>query len=258
MSILSRKFIASLFDAPFVLAIVLLGSAAVLSGPVAGWMKLRLAKAPIHLRSPLEALDTSSLKPYKVVKRQILDPGVVEALGTGQYISWTLEDTSVKPGDPLRYAHLFITYYTGGGNPVPHTPDVCYLGAGYQPAEPHENLNMNVASLGPKASELPVRVCTFAKTAIFDHEELSVVYTFHCNGRFAASRNRVRLLLNDPGTRFVYFSKVEISFFRATRTRTVAGAKKLFARLLPALVEHHWPDFEAAQRGSIEKGEETS
>lgn len=246
-----RAFVRPVIGLPFVTAVVLLGIAVVLSGPVAGWMNLRLAKEPIQLRRPLDALDAHNLRPYRVVNRQILDAAIEEALGTSQYVSWTLEDTRVKPGDPLRFAHLFITYYTGGGSLVPHTPDVCYLGAGYQPAQPHENMELRVSSLDLIGRKLPVRVCTFAKTAIFDHQQMSVVYTFHCNGRFAATRTRVRILLNDPAARFAYFSKVEASFLGATRAETVEGAKKLFTRILPLLVEYHWPDIEETNRRAV-------
>jgi hypothetical protein len=204
-------------------------------------MKLRLAKEPIALRAPLGSLDAHDLGPYRVVKRQILEPGIEESLGTREYISWTLEDTRVATGQPLRFAHLFITYYTGGGSLVPHTPDVCYLGAGYQPAQAHENRELPIETLPDGESPLPIRVCTFSKTAIFDHKQNSVAYTFHANGRFASTRNRVRLLLSDLSARYAYFSKVEVSFLDATREQTVEGAQKLFARVIPLLLEHHWP-----------------
>ena len=43
-------------------------------------------------------------------------------------------------------------------------------------------------SLGANATPVPIRVCSFAKTAIFNRNVTSVVYTFYCNGRFAATR----------------------------------------------------------------------
>jgi hypothetical protein len=56
------------------------------------------------------------------------------------------------------------------------------------------------------------------------------------------------VLLNDLTNTYAYFSKVEVSFPRATREQCVAGARKLYNRLLPVLLEAHWPDFEASER----------
>jgi len=219
----------------------MLGSAAILAGPVSSWMDLRQGKASLPLKKPLGALDVESLFPYKIIERVALDSTVVEALGTNEYINWVLEDTSRPQTDPLRYAQLFVTYYSGGVNLVPHTPDECRLGAGYQPAQPHENVDIDV----PMA--IPVRLCTFLKTAVFQHEEVSVVYTFHCNGKFVATRNGVRMLINDLSNRYAYFSKVEVSFPRATRMQNLQGAATLFETLLPVLVKDHFPNFEAAE-----------
>ncbi|UCE59616.1 MAG: exosortase-associated EpsI family protein [Phycisphaerales bacterium] len=236
-----------LFTPPFVLAVVLLGASALLAGPFARSLKFKQAKLPIALRAPLSALRVDALSPYRVVDRTILTPEVVDALGTDRYVSWLLEDTSLSNDDPLRLVSLFVTYYSGGRDLVPHTPDVCYLGSGYEPAQGHENLTVEVASLKPTFASVPVRVCTFVQTAVFDRRKRTVVYTFHCNGRFTATRNGVRVSINNPRNTYAYFSKVEISFPKATRTESVEGAAKIFDRVLPVLMEDHWPDFEAAE-----------
>ena len=237
---LSKPF-AGLVTLPFGIAVGLLGTAAILAGPVASWMDFQQGKVSLPLKKPFGALDVEKLLPYRAIERQALESTVVEALGTDQYINWLLEDTSAPQTDPLRYAHLFVTYDTGGVNLVPHTPDECRLGAGYQAAQPHENIDIDVPI------KVPVRLCTFLKTAVFNREEVSVVYTFHCNGKFVATRNGVRLLINDLSNRYAYFSKVEVSFPRATRAQSIEGAAKLFERLLPVLMKDHFPDFEAAE-----------
>ncbi len=233
---------------PFVVAVVLLSAAAVLAGPVANWLQIKHRKQPLRLRSPLAALDADALAPYRVIRRHVLEPAIVEALGTNQYLDWTLEDRSVAADDPLRYVNLFITYDTGGYNLVPHTPDVCRRGAGYQPAQPHENVDLEVPALAETFRAVPSRVCTFAKTDIFSREKVSVVYTFHCNGKFVATRTGVRLLMNELANTYAYFSKVEVSFPKATRAQCVEGAAKLYNRVLPLLVKNHWPDFDAAEK----------
>lgn len=240
--------------APLVVAVVLLSTAAILAGPVASRMQFKLAKTELPLKRPLSALDASELSPYRVTERHVLESVVVSALGTDRYLLWQVEDISVPASDPLRHGLLFVTYYSGGRNLVPHTPDVCYLGAGYAPSRPHENIVVPMPSL--PGGELPMRVLSFARTAVFDRDEKSVVYTFHCNGRFVDSgafldpRTGVRVLINDPRNTYAYFSKVEVSFPRANREQTIEGARKLFGVVLPMLTRDHWPDFQAAEEAA--------
>ncbi len=244
---LPSKVDTAFITPPFVLAVVLLGASAGLAGPFARWMNFKQDKDALVLKAPLSSLNFEALAPYRVLDRVILAPEMVDALGTHQYIQWRLEDTSVAQDDPLRVATLFVTYYTGGRSLVPHTPDVCYLGSGYQPAQQHAFMETEVASLGPGGATVPIRVCSFVQTAVFNRREHTVIYTFNCNGRFVATRSGVRMLINDPTATHAYFSKVEISFPAATRARSFAGVAKLFDRVLPVLLKDHWPDFEAAE-----------
>lgn len=244
----SRTGLKRVGSGPFLVSATLLTIAAVLSGPVANWMQIKHNKQALPLKAPLSTLEERAIAPYRVVRRQILEPMVVDALGTDQYLSWVLEDTSVPEGNPVRNVHLFVTYYSGGPGLVPHTPDVCFIGSGYQPAQRHENREIDVSELGSRSWTVPVRICTFVRTQVFDSQEMSVVYTFNCNGRFVATRNGVRILINSPMNTYAYFSKVEVSFPRATRAESVEGARKLLSHVLPILTEHHWPDFEGAEQ----------
>jgi len=241
-----RTILAALITPHFGVAVALLAVSAVLAGPMARWMNLKHAKLSLPLRAPLHTLNDGLLGPYRVVQRQVLPPEVVDALDTDQYLSWVLEDEGLPRRHPLRNAIVFVTYYTGGRNLVPHTPDVCFLGSGYEPAQAHENLVATVPSMGA-AREIPIRVCTFVQTAVFKRGKHTVVYTFNCNGEFTATRSGVRLLINDPRKTYAYFSKVEVRFPAATREQSIQGADKLLNHLLPALVNDHWPDFETAE-----------
>lgn len=235
---------------PFITAVVLLVTAAILAGPVGSAMDLRQNKAPLPLRQPLSTLSADSIRPYTIEERLTLQPPVVEALGTTDYVYWRLHDTSLPDTDPLAHPRLFVTYYTGGRHIVPHTPDQCFLGAGYEPAMAHENRDLPLPSLTPAFKGIPIRVCTFLRTAIFNREEVTVVYTFGCNGGFAATRNEVRLMTNNPWARHAYFSKVEVHFPRVGREESVRGASKLFNKVLPVLMSNHWPDFAAAEEAA--------
>ncbi len=244
---------ARLITKPFLVAVIILGAAAVLAGPVGSWLQFRLEKLQLALIKPLAAMNVDAIYPYRLMDRQMLEPSVVEALGTTEYIHWTLEDTNVAKSDPLRRATLFVTYYTGGRDLVPHVPDECMLGAGYQPAQAHENTNLRLSALIPEHPTVPVRVCTFVRTAIHNRTKMTVVYSFAVNGTFAATRNNVRLLTADPRNTHAYFSKVEVSFPGATREQSVLGAQKLLDTVLPVLLRDHYPDFEKAEQATNEK-----
>ncbi|MBI1825103.1 MAG: hypothetical protein HYR83_01830 [Planctomycetes bacterium] len=233
--------------APFLIAVGALTLTEIVIGPVAGWTSLRTPKLALPLKAPLSTLNESVLLPFRVVERQTLEAAVVDALGTDQYIDWWLENSTASANNPLRYAHLFITYDSGGKNLVPHTPDECRLGAGYQFAREPENHEIPLSQLPGNQLKARVRLCTFLKTAVFNSQEDSVVYTFCANGQIVATRNDVRLVINDPKRKYAYFSKVELSFPRATREQTLSGATSVLNVLLPALVRDHWPDIDAAE-----------
>jgi hypothetical protein len=253
-----QGLLRSVFTPPFILAAAMLIGSALLAGPVASVLGYTRIKKRLELKAELHTLDESKLAPYVLYKgrtadgKQILPPEVIDALGTEQYLSWLLEDTSVPPNDPLRNVQLDVTYYSGGHDLVPHTPDHCRRGAGYNPIR-LDNIEIIVPGLGLDGDRLPVRACTFGKTEVFKRERVEVIYTFYCNGRFIATRDGVRLHLNDPSHRHAFFSKVEVSFLGANRDQSIRGAEKLLARVLPVLIEDHWPDFEAAERTGAER-----
>ena len=248
-----RSLVALLATPQFITAVVLLLAGAALASPLAKYLPFgalvegKRVKDPIELRAPLSSLDAAALAPYRVLDRVVFDATTTEALGTEQYLSWSLEDTSLEDGDPLKRVSLLVTYYTGGRSLVPHTPDVCYLGSGYKPAQSHENLTVEVATLGPEQAEVPIRVLTFVRTAVFSKQKITVLYTFSCNGQLMSRRNQVRVKVSNPGITYAYFSKVELSFPGASREQSVAGSVKLLERVLPLLVKQHWPDVEAAE-----------
>jgi hypothetical protein len=141
-----------------------------------------------------------------------------------------------------------VSYYTGGRDQTPHTPDQCIRASGYTPTI-KENLELEIPSLGRK---VPVRVLTFEKSAIMNHEKLSVAYLFVCNGELVCTRDDVRLGMNSLRHRHAYFAKVELMFGSehargklASREETIAGTAQFLDRLLPVLLRDHLPDWDA-------------
>ncbi|MCK4659834.1 MAG: exosortase-associated EpsI family protein [Phycisphaerae bacterium] len=243
---------------PFILVVVVLAVSAVGRVTLAKKLRWVTRKEPIFLRKPLSGMGRR-VGDYRFELANTLPAEMEDSLGTDQYLDWILIDTSVKDRqDPRRHVRLFVTYYTGGPNLVPHVPDVCYQAGGYKPKQSHETRTVEMPSLSEYGGEIPIRVCTFVKTAIYNQQEVTVVYTFHANGTFAATRTGVRNATHRILDKHAYFSKVEISFGgegcqpqTPGREESIVAAAKLLNAVLPVLLEEHWPDWEAAETSGL-------
>ena len=252
----SRSLARTLLHPSFVVCVVVLVAAGVFAGPVARHMRVVLRKDPVPLRKPLTELDKTALGEYEFDRPNIIDPTVLAPLGTQEYIDWQFIDTTVKGRrHPLRHVRCFVTYYTGKPNLVPHTPAVCYYGQGYRTVTA-EDLDMFIRSPDSTPLEVPMRAITFVKSDVFERATPTVVYTFHCNGRFVNRRTDVRARLANPFDKGAYFCKVEVTFgtpksypLTAAREEAVAAAEKFLNRLLPVLLRDHLPNWEALQGG---------
>ncbi|MBN1344558.1 MAG: hypothetical protein JXQ73_17845 [Phycisphaerae bacterium] len=250
---------AFLGDVHFLVCVIALGTCLV-GVQALIWSGFQLSKERVDLKAPLTSLNEKALAPYRVVASDRIPKEEVEALGTEEYIRWRLEDTSISNrNDPLRWPTLFVTYYSGTPDQVPHVPEECFLGGGLQQEGGGENTTIKVPGLRPKDDdEVPVRILTFRKTSLIGGDWVpAVVYLFSVNGEFKATRTDVRVTLSNPFERYGYFSKVEVSF---TRRQGGAGdievirkaAEKLLRKVLPVLVHDHlpnWPPEEAPAKG---------
>jgi hypothetical protein len=229
----------------FLACVVILGASAAGLEATVRILGLEFRKQPIPLRRPLDQLDPAKLLPrYQLAASHSLNPDVLDELGTDQYLNATLRDTSRGENDPLALARVFITYYTGDPDQVPHVPDVCYLGSGFE-RRSSDKLYLDVPELGPLGRHVPVRVLTFGKRSLAASQEIVVLYLFSANGSFESDRQRLRLLLGNPFERYAYFSKVEISFLGlAEPQQTIQAGLSVLRKLLPILVHDHWPDWQ--------------
>ncbi len=91
-----------------------------------------LEKEPLPLVKSFDLLDENGLANYKILsKDKIQNEEVIQSLGTRDYIQWQLEDTQADSTSPTRYCLLFISYYENADQ-IPHVPEECYTGGGYQ------------------------------------------------------------------------------------------------------------------------------
>jgi len=205
-------------------------------------------KEPLPLRHPLDRMDESALAPFRIVSRlRIEDPDIIKSLGTSDYVQWVLEDTKADKADPARSVLAFITYYDLPDR-VPHVPEECYLGGGFQCLATDQVM---LTSDGPEGSrKWLARYLVFGSNQagpLAGGGHVPVLYLFRVNGRYAAGRDEVRIALNrNLLGRHSYFSKVELVFNRNTgappdKAQAIRTGQRLLEVLLPVLEREHWP-----------------
>ena len=208
-----------------------------------------LKKEPLPLKKPLDLLDESKLAPYAVVSKvKIENEEIIKSLGTEDYIQWVLEDAEAASDSPVRRVLLFVTYYELPDK-VPHVPEECYTGSGYQRLAT-DNVEFLIGRPGFERN-IGGKYLVFGSTKsdfLQAGGRFPVVYLFRVNGEYAANRDEARIALNkNLFGKFSYFCKVELAFNQTvaapTKQEAVKASEKLLAVVLPLLEAEHWPDF---------------
>ena len=228
----------------FLICVVVL----VIAGAFSLFVRGPILSPPRPLKKSLEFLDENDLAPYTIVSRlKIENQDMLEALGTNDYIQWVLKDSEAA-NSPVKKFLLFITYYQRPDR-VPHVPEECYTGGGFQRLE-SDSVIFEVKKVGFER-KIRGKYLEFGLTkAILQErrEGFPVLYFFRVNEDYAGSRNQARIALNKnllfgkPS----YFCKVELVFNQAlvapSKEEAVKAGEKLLAMILPILEEEHWPD----------------
>ena len=222
---------------------------------------VHVKKAPLPLKKPLGLLDEKAMTPYRVVsKSNIKNKEIVETLGTEDYIQWVLENPDADADSAVRKCLLFITYYELPDK-VPHVPEECYMGSGYQRLASDsvtflrtERPDASEANRDAVQQEIQGRYLVFAGAASnnwWSNTKFPVLYLFNINGLYADSRENARWILNkNVFCRYVYFCKVEWKFFNTkfgteiypTKEEAITASQKLLSVILPILETEHWPE----------------
>jgi hypothetical protein len=234
----------------FWICAAVLASAAVGMSLATQRLGLYLTKEPVPLKKPLDAIAAEELLPYKIADRPAIENGdVLKSLGTQDYIQWVLEDPREPVQSPVRKLLLFVTYYRRPDR-VPHVPEECYTGGGYQQLATHAV----TFRIGPAAAPRPIpgRYLLFEKTTAAASPavpQFPVLYLFRVNSEYAGSRDEARIALNkNLFGRHSYFCKIELVFNQATVAPTpdeaASASEKLLGVLLPLLEREHWPELE--------------
>ena len=237
----------------FVVCVCVLLAAAVAKEAVIRVLGVQMIKQPIALQHPLEEMDDGVLAPFELKNsNRIQNHDVLESLGTEEYLQWVLENSEVEPASPTRYCSLFITYYTGNPDMVPHVPDECYVGGGNQ-RDTGGLVTVNIPrSEGDQKLDFQYVAFKHVDRQTMREDNFSVQYFFHANGKYTSSRTDTRLVLGGNWfSKYSYFCKVEWKFYGIgsfgiiypDKEQALAASKKLMAKLLPELERNHWPDW---------------
>jgi len=210
-----------------------------------------LKKEPLPLKKSLDLLDESNLAFYRVIsKLKIENEEIISALGTKDYIQWILEDTEATDNSAAEKCMLFITYYQLPDR-VPHVPEECYAGGGFQKLA-SDNVMLEINNNAGFIRKLQGKHLVFGNTKakLWQRgEKFPVLYLFKVNGEYAASREEARIALNKNLFRkSSYFCKVEMVFNQTLippdKDQAIKAGEKLLAVILPVLETKHWPDWE--------------
>lgn len=212
-----------------------------------------LKKEPIPLKKSLDILDENGLTPYEVEpnnKFKIKNDEVIEALGTKDYIQWIISDTNTEVTSSTKNCLLFITYYDCPDR-IPHVPEECYVGGGFQKLA-SDSVTLEIKDDNGIKRKIPGKYLVFGspRASIWQSsEKFPVLYLFRVNGEYAGSREDARIALNkNLFGKSSYFSKVELAFNQAStppnKKEAIAATQKLLSVILPVLEKEHWPDLD--------------
>ncbi|MCA9242600.1 MAG: exosortase-associated EpsI family protein [Phycisphaerales bacterium] len=226
-------------------------------------LKVHAHKDALPLLKSLSSFNAGALMPYyrpNPIQPEPLSEEVKDTLGTTEYVSMLLDDLSREPAAPDAVASLFVSYYTGKPDMVPHIPEQCMVASGWElvSGPKVESINADDA----KGNPVPIKlaVCEFSRRDNRDGKSdmhRTVVYFFYANDKYYADRSDVRVALQSPWARYAYYSKIELSFMNgtggsamATRDETIGATERLLKRLWPVLLHDHFPNWTAAEQAA--------
>lgn len=238
----------------FIVCVLMLASFAAAYQGLVAYKDIKIRKLPIPLKKPLSLLNSKKLSPYVVYHAQELKPEMLDTLGTDQYIQWILVDESREGNErPEDYVSLFVTYYTGQPDQVPHVPEVCYMAGGGYTLKQSNIEEVDIPALG-EGMKIPVQILEFERTSYANIETKIVIYLFSANGEFVAHRRVVQQTVGNPYSTYAYFSKVELAFgwptAQPTKEKAIMAGKRFLKKAIPVLVEDHWPDWNEAVKAA--------
>lgn len=240
---------------------ILLASAVSMQG-LAAWFEGHFRKEALPLIRPLYEFDLARLAPeYRLYEKQPapLNNEMIEALGTREYLNWLLIDETKKPADPTRMVRVFITYYTGKPDLVPHEPRECMVAGGFT-IRNEETVAFDIPRTDGSKAQIPVAVLDFEEPQRAESftapRIMPVTFFFWANGDYTTTRLGVRRAVANLSHRYAYYTKIEVSFSAETnamawpdREAAKAASEALLRKLMPVLWDNHYQNWDAILAG---------
>lgn len=253
----------------FIVAVVILGLAAVGLNAATQMLQLHFKKIAIPLKAPLDDPKhglAHRIGPWQMVSIDTpLDPDMESNLGTKQYVFRDYVDTrkvterelavftdksamerrgllmQLQGQKPDAVMNIAVTYYTGLVDTIPHVPEVCYVADGYQPVDPTSDA-WDVTSPQLAGAKLPVRFIQFEDQTGVRALKRSVAYFFQTQGHYECDPLRTRFHMQKLTERESYFAKVELMTQIPDREQSIAKMQEFLSVALPE-VERCLPDY---------------
>ncbi len=234
----------------FLLCVAVLAAGGIGSSLAVNRLGLSLQKESLPVKRTLDLLDEKSLAPYKIEpqnKLKIENPEIVKSLGTEQYILWIMEDSRAAESPAGKFT-LFITYY-GSADKVPHVPEECYAGSGFEQLS-SDSVTLTIDNGDGFQRKIPAKELIFADKNSdpgSGSRQFPVIYFFRVNNSYSGGREQTRIALNRSiFQKYSYFSKVELAFNCSKKApdkeQAVKAAENLMSVILPVLENEHWPN----------------
>jgi hypothetical protein len=282
MKSLPGQVIGKLLAQPdYVLALMLLGGAAIGLNFCTDYLKLHYRKQKVELRvaklDGADAIPATLGKWVQVSHDKPLDPDIEHILGTQQYVQRTYVNSAAVEPDLLQHLlgasgadrdkalyglqeqypeaviNIGIFYYTGLVDTVAHIPERCYIADGFDVTS-YEEEKGQVLGTYPDGRErkLNFRYLNFEDQSGRNRVNTNVAYLFHVNGHYESDPLGVRRSLQNLFERYGYYAKVELMTISPGlspqaredgRRKSLAAMADLLRNLLPEF-ERCLPDWE--------------
>ena len=204
----------------------------------AAWLKLNFRKEAVEPRRLIQSIPTE-LGPWLMFRDTRLSPDVEASLQTDRYVERLYVDTrkadadvvdayheaeaktpeliegvaqSALRNDPMAMVRLHVPYYTGAVDTVPHIPDRCMLGAGFEMGERKTvYLDLPGHDDNPDGT-LAASFAAFQGTGSGQSQLTRALYFFQVNGDYEHDAiTGVRKRLQNLFESHRYFAKIEVT-----------------------------------------------
>ena len=291
---MSRK--PALLNAGAIAGFVVLIVSAVGLGAAIDFFDLYLQKLPIEAPDGLKFHTLPREVPgwKQFGQDQVMSKEAVDELGTNNYVSRIYVQTDVPEGQDPIVIDLHCAYYTGMIDTVPHVPERCMVGGGWEISGASKQVEVPLSFQGPDGFDviIPDREASTDEQTVYtmrspvtrtrvrlpvgiEDLQMNVTrfrdggsdrtmhagYFFLANGGVVSKADDVRLLAFGLTEHYAYYAKVQISSHQVESAEELGEVMgKFMDAMLPEIMRRvpDWVEVKAGRypEGSVVAGNE--